>query len=58
MANAKLHIICGNCGSNNMFKYRIDKELDDDTNKEYNVVYISCGNCGTLHSLDDNAKLR
>lgn len=56
MANAKLHIICGNCGCNHMFDYHISKQLDDDTEEEYDVVYIGCKNCGTLHDLDDNAE--
>jgi hypothetical protein len=56
MAHAKLHIICGNCGCNHMFDYKIKTEIDDDTHEEYQTVYIGCNNCGTLHSLDDNAK--
>ena len=55
MANARLHIICGNCGSNNMFEYKIDTDIDDDTQQKYKRVYIICNNCSTLHSLDDNA---
>jgi len=55
MAHARLHIICGNCGSNDMFKYEISAQLNDETDEEYDVVYISCKNCGTLHDLDDNA---
>lgn len=56
MAHAKLHIICGNCGQNNMFGYEIYTEFDDDTYEPFQVVYINCNNCGTLHTLDDNAK--
>jgi hypothetical protein len=56
MANAKLHIICGNCGQNDMFDYKIVSDIDDDTNEEYQTVYIGCNNCNTLHVLDDNAK--
>jgi len=58
MAHAKLHIICGNCGCNNMFEYHISKDIDDDTNENIEVVYITCGNCNTLHGLYDNAKLK
>ncbi len=57
MANAKLHMICGNCGQNDMFDYHISNEINDDTDEEYQVVYIGCNNCGTLHILDDNAEL-
>jgi hypothetical protein len=56
MANAKLHIICGNCGQNDMFEHRISIEIDDDTNEERQVVHIACNNCGTLHYLEDNSK--
>lgn len=58
MANAKLHIICGNCGQNDMFDYEIETEIDDDTNEEYQVVYIGCNNCNTLHNLDNNAEFK
>jgi len=56
MARARLHIICGNCGSNDMFKYRIVTEIDDDTNEEYQRVSITCENCSTIHCLEDNAE--
>ena len=39
----------------NMIDYKISKELDDVTDETYDVVYIGCTNCGTLHDLDDNA---
>lgn len=56
MANAKLHMICGNCGSNDQFTYKIVPEVDDDTGEDYNVVSVSCNNCSTSHVLEDNAK--
>jgi RNase P subunit RPR2 len=56
MANAKLHIICGNCGCNHMFKYSINTDISDDTGKEYQYVSIICENCNTIHSLEDNAE--
>lgn len=56
MAHAKLHIICGNCGQNDMFDYEIVNEIDDDTNEPYQRVSIGCNNCHTLHDLDDNAE--
>ena len=58
MAHAKLHMICGNCGQNNMFEYHISTEMNDVTEKEEQVVYIACDNCNTLHVLDDNAERR
>lgn len=50
MAMAILHVICGNCGCDDKFEYRID--LDEDCG---NKVYIYCNNCSTIHNLDDNA---
>lgn len=52
MVVAKLHIICGNCGSNDDFNY----EVEEDIEFEWPVVYVRCDNCGTLHTLSDNAK--
>ena len=56
MVNARLHIICGNCGSKESFRYEIVEEIDDDFEELRNVVYIGCDNCHTLHVLDDYAK--
>ena len=58
MANAKLHIICGNCGQNDMFDFKVSIELNDVTNKKEDRVYICCNNCHTLHDLEDNAEPR
>ena len=60
MANAKLHMICGNCGCNDDFEFKLTKEDYSIDNKEIfkDEVYIICNNCGTLHTLSDNAKLR
>jgi len=53
MLNPNIHIICGKCGCNHMFSFEIKKEINDNTNKEVMVVYVSCDNCGTLTSLDE-----
>ena len=56
MVNARLHIICGNCGSKDMFEHKIVTEADDmseDDNATIQVVYISCMNCHTLHDLEN-----
>lgn len=61
MARARLHIICGNCGCNNEFKFEIDhqgRDVSDEETKFEPEVYISCGNCSTSHSLSDNAEMR
>lgn len=56
MVHAKLHIICGNCGSKEMFEHKIVTEPDDmseDENAIRQVVYIACDNCSTSHNLDN-----
>ncbi len=58
MANARLHMICGNCGSNDQFEHHISIEIDDDTGQDTHVIYIVCNNCHTLHDLEDNAKYK
>jgi transcription elongation factor Elf1 len=58
MANARLHIICGNCGSNHQFEHEVKIELDDDTLQPRNIVYLWCRNCSTLHDLEDNSTLK
>lgn len=59
MVKAILHMICGNCGSNDDFKYEIDYNpnwaTDQQGNREYEVI-ISCGGCSTLHWLQNNAQ--
>jgi uncharacterized Zn finger protein len=56
MVNAKLHIICGNCGCSDMFTYEIEKDGMDFGTYTDDAVYISCKNCSTLHNLEDNAE--
>ena len=61
MVMAKLHVICGNCGSSDDFEFQYDpkgNDISDEEEKYEPAVYISCQNCGTLHDLSDNAKLR
>lgn len=61
MVNAKLHMICGNCGCDHMFKYRVRREIeydDYDNEVEVETVSILCENCSTLHFLDENAEKR
>lgn len=52
MVMARLHVICGNCGAiatSGMMKFEIH-EKDEDAPER---VCISCGNCSTLHDLED-----
>lgn len=59
MARARLHIICGNCGCNDEWEWEHVKEetIDEDLINDENV-WIWCRNCATLHSLNDNAKIK
>lgn len=54
MVNARLHIICGNCGGNNYFTFQIVPENKEC--EELETVYLWCENCGTLHNIRDNSK--
>lgn len=59
MAIAKLHIICGNCGCNNLLSFEIDPQghdVSDDEPEFKPAVFITCGNCATLHDLSDTIK--
>jgi hypothetical protein len=62
MVMARLHVICGNCGCNDMFTFAIDPKGHDmtghiDDSERYEpATYISCGNCATLHDLSDTIK--
>lgn len=52
MVMARLHTICGNCGSNDNFEWEHIPKTDDAPE----TVYLRCKNCGTLHDINDNAK--
>lgn len=58
MARARLHIICGNCGCNDMFDYEIVPGEAEDGEGVKPFVYLRCRNCSTIHSLDDTVKER
>ena len=53
IANPRIHVICGICGSNKMFEYHISEQINDDTEETYNEVYISCKNCNSLTGLSE-----
>jgi len=57
MVMAKLHIICGNCGSNDNFEYKHDEYPTnaEETKLQYETT-LTCKNCSTIHWLNDNAK--
>lgn len=56
MARARLHLICGNCGCNDMWSYRISVDGNDVGGVLYPAVRLACGNCATLHDIGDNAR--
>lgn len=55
MVMARLHVICGNCGNNEGFKYSIDPtgNCDNDGNN-FPSVDITCPNCATMHFLGED----
>ena len=60
MAISKLHIICGNCGCNEEFSFKIDLEGHDYSNEVIDdkrpAVFVKCDNCSTIHDLSDFIK--
>ena len=57
MARARLHLICGNCGCPDEWKWQhVPKEKVGDDVMQDEDVFLTCCNCSTLHSLNDNAK--
>lgn len=55
MARARLHIICGNCGCNDMFTYSVVRDGNDYGTHREDAAYLHCGNCATSHDIGDNA---
>lgn len=59
MVMARLHLICGNCGCNDDWEWEhVPEESDEDEILTDEDVYISCRNCSTLHSINNNANKR
>ncbi len=56
MVRARLHLICGNCGSADQWEHKVEIEPDEEDLTPQYAVYIACNNCNTLHSLEDNSK--
>ena len=57
MVMARLHLICGNCGCNDDWEWEHrPEEIAEGEVWVSEDVTLSCGNCITLHSLNDNAK--
>jgi len=57
IANPRIHIICGVCGSNKDFIFTIEPIGNcDNEGNTYPAVFITCQNCRTLTSLDEVMK--
>jgi len=56
IANPRIHIICGICGDNKMFKFYI-KEVEEEDETDNLVmkqrVTIVCNNCSSITGLDE-----
>lgn len=54
ISKTRIHMICGFCGCNDEFEYKVTSEEDDeDLSKDYYDVQIMCNNCSSLTSLDE-----
>lgn len=59
MVMARLHLICGNCGCNSEWEWKhVPKEVANGDVLVDEDVTLTCRNCATNHSLNDNAKLK
>jgi hypothetical protein len=57
MVMARLHLICGNCGSNDQWEWKYhEKEVCDGEVIADENVHLYCNNCSTIHTINDNAK--
>jgi len=58
MARARLHLICGNCGCNDEWKWsHVSEENEAGDVMQEEDVFLTCENCSTLHSINDNATI-
>jgi hypothetical protein len=62
MVNARLHVICGNCGClatnerpDDLF-FQIHEKGHDYGDYQLPAVYITCRNCSTIHDLSETVK--
>jgi hypothetical protein len=56
MANARLHLICGNCGCDDEWEYEYEpKQIDQGIDAN---VFLWCKNCTTMHSLNEKAEIK
>lgn len=55
MVTAKLHAICGNCGSTDL-KYEHDDDIYHEEGMVVNHSNLYCDNCSTMHFLTEFPK--
>ena len=61
MVNARLHVICGNCGILNDFSFKVDmtgNDISDEELKFEPAIFLSCNNCHTLHDLSEYGEFK
>ena len=57
MVMARLHIICGNCGCNELFESKLERDFIENENGSFeDETAIHCKNCSTIHFLSDSIK--
>ncbi len=57
MANAKLHVICGNCGSSDDIELNIERDFNDHGDGTFSdEASLTCKNCSTIHFLSSEAE--
>ncbi len=57
IAKTRIHMICGICGNNEMFKFRIHPEAREDKDgNQFPAVFITCENCSSITGLDEVIK--
>lgn len=54
--NPNLHIICGKCGNKNMLEFKLKLDGIDTGDTIHPAVFVTCNNCSTLTSLDEEIK--
>lgn len=50
--NPDIHIICGKCGQTD-FTFKFEKDGNDDGEKVYPAIFLTCENCFTVTGLDE-----
>jgi len=57
IANPRIHMICGICGSNKQMSFEVNQAVDDDECPYWDVS-VSCSNCSSTTGLDEIIKYK